>query len=51
MWAKLAFRLFLREFKRGELTIIFAAIVLAVLTIFSLSSITARISLNIEQKK
>ena len=50
MWGKLAFRLFLREFKRGELTIIFAAIVLAVLTIFSLSSITDRISLNIEQK-
>jgi putative ABC transport system permease protein len=50
MWVKLAFRLFLREFKRGELTIIFAAIALAVLTIFSLSSITERISLNIEQK-
>ena len=50
MWAKLALRFFIREFKRGELTIIFAAIGLAVLTIFSLSSITERISLNIEQK-
>lgn len=50
MWAKLAFKLFAREFRRGELTIIFAAIALAVLTVFSLSSITERISLNIEQK-
>lgn len=50
MWAKLAIKLFLRELRRGELTIIFAAIALAVLTVFSLSSITERISLNIEQK-
>ncbi|WP_019027899.1 ABC transporter permease [Colwellia piezophila] len=50
MWVKLAFKLFSREFRRGELTIIFAAIALAVLTIFSLSSITERISLNIAQK-
>jgi len=50
MWVKLAFKLFSREFRRGELTIIFAAIALAVLTVFSLSSITERISLNIEQK-
>tara|TARA_R110001592_G_scaffold110299_2_gene306522 strand:+ start:5547 stop:8075 length:2529 start_codon:yes stop_codon:yes gene_type:complete len=50
MWVKLAFTLFSREFRRGELTIIFAAIALAVLTVFSLSSITERISLNIEQK-
>ncbi len=50
MWVKLAFKLFAREFRRGELTIIFAAIALAVLTVFSLSSITERISLNIEQK-
>lgn len=50
MWVKLAFKLFSREFRRGELTIIFAAISLAVLTVFSLSSITERISLNIEQK-
>ncbi|RHW77071.1 ABC transporter permease [Colwellia sp. RSH04] len=50
MWVKLAFKLFSREFKRGELTIIFAAIALAVLTVFSLSSITERIGLNIEQK-
>ena len=50
MWVKLAFKLFAREFRRGELTIIFAAIALAVLTVFSLSSITQRIGLNIEQK-
>lgn len=50
MWVKLAVKLFLREFKRGELTIIFAAIALAVLTVFSLSSITERIGLNIDQK-
>ncbi|MCP4990387.1 MAG: FtsX-like permease family protein [Colwellia sp.] len=50
MWVKLAFKLFSREFRRGELTIIFAAIALAVLTVFTLSSITERISLNIEQK-
>ncbi|TYK66800.1 ABC transporter permease [Colwellia echini] len=50
MWVKLAFKLFSREFRRGELTIIFAAIALAVLTVFSLSSITERIGLNITQK-
>lgn len=50
MWAKLAIKLFSQELRRGELTIIFAAIALAVLTVFSLSSITERISLNIEQK-
>ncbi len=50
MWVKLAAKLFSQEFRRGELTIIFAAIALAVLTVFSLSSITERISLNIERK-
>jgi len=50
MWVKLAFKLFSREFRRGELTIIFSAIALAVLTVFSLSSITERIGLNITQK-
>jgi len=50
MWVKLAIKLFMREFRRGELTIIFAAIALAVLTVFSLSSITERIGLNIAQK-
>ena len=50
MWVKLAVKLFAREFRRGELTIIFAAIALAVLTVFSLSSITERIALNIAQK-
>ncbi|MBD1584349.1 ABC transporter permease [Pseudoalteromonas sp. S16_S37] len=50
MWVKLAYKLFSREFRRGELSIIFAAIALAVLTVFSLSSVTQRIGLNIEQK-
>ncbi len=50
MWFKLALKLFSRELRRGELTIILAAIALAVLTVFSLSSVTERISLNIEQK-
>ncbi|GAW95280.1 MULTISPECIES: ABC transporter permease [Colwellia] len=50
MWVKLAFKLFSRELRRGELTIIFAAIALAVLTVFSLSAITERISLNLAQK-
>lgn len=50
MWVKLALKLFSREFRRGELTIIFASIALAVLTVFSLSSITERIGLNIAQK-
>ncbi|TQF67989.1 ABC transporter permease [Pseudoalteromonas luteoviolacea] len=50
MWVKLALTLFWRELRRGELTIIFAAIALAVLTVFSLSSVTERIRLNIEQK-
>ena len=50
MWVKLAFKLFSREFRRGELTIIFAAIALGGLTVFSLSAITERISLNIAQK-
>ncbi|MDK2596074.1 ABC transporter permease [Pseudoalteromonas obscura] len=50
MWFKLALTLFWRELRRGELTIIFAAIALAVLTVFSLSSVTERIRMNIEQK-
>lgn len=37
MWAKLALKLFSREFKRGELTVISAAIALAVLTVLTLS--------------
>ncbi|WP_440056346.1 ABC transporter permease (plasmid) [Pseudoalteromonas sp. T1lg65] len=50
MWFKLALTLFSRELRRGELTIILAAIALAVLTVFSLASITDRIKSNIEQK-
>ncbi len=50
MWVKLAFKLFFRELRRGELTIICAAIGLAVLTVLTLSSVTDRIGQSIEQK-
>ncbi|KJY99651.1 MULTISPECIES: ABC transporter permease [Pseudoalteromonas] len=50
MWAKLAFRLFLRELRRGELTVICAAIALAVMTVLTLSSVTDRIGQAILQK-
>lgn len=50
MWAKLAFKLFRQELKRGELNIILLAIALAVMTVMTLSSITDRIGLSINQK-
>lgn len=50
MWFKLALRLFKRELGRGELTIIAIAITLAVLSVFSLSSISDRIQGAILQK-
>ena len=50
MWAKLALKLFSREFKRGELTVISAAIALAVLTVLTLSMVTDRIGQSIEEK-
>lgn len=50
MWFKLALRLFKRELGRGDLTIIAAAIVLAVLSVFALSSISGRIQDSILQK-
>lgn len=50
MWFKLALRLFKRELGRGELTIIAIAITLAVLSVFSLSSISNRIQAAILQK-
>ncbi|WP_462168909.1 ABC transporter permease [Pseudoalteromonas lipolytica] len=50
MWAKLALKLFSREFKRGELTVISAAIALAVLTVLTLSMVTDRIGQSIAQK-
>ena len=40
MWVKLALKLFLREFRRGELTVISAAIALAVLTVLTSVSYT-----------
>ncbi|NQZ06588.1 MAG: FtsX-like permease family protein [Algicola sp.] len=50
MWFKLALRLFKRELGRGELTIIAIAITLAVLSVFSLSSVSSRIQDSILQK-
>ncbi|ASM49605.1 putative ABC transport system permease protein [Pseudoalteromonas espejiana DSM 9414] len=50
MWAKLALKLFAREFRRGELTVISAAIALAVLTVLTLSMVTERIGQSITQK-
>lgn len=50
MWAKLALKLFSREFRRGELTVICAAISLAVLTVLTLSMVTDRIGQSIAQK-
>ncbi len=50
MWAKLALKLFSREFCRGELTVISAAIALAVLTVLTLSMVTERIAQSIAQK-
>jgi len=50
MWAKLALKLFAREFRRGELTVISAAIALAVLTVLTLSMVTERIAQSIAQK-
>ncbi|WP_105189920.1 ABC transporter permease [Pseudoalteromonas sp. T1lg48] len=50
MWAKLAIRLFFRELRRGELTVICAAIALAVMTVLTLSSVTDRIGQAILQK-
>jgi len=50
MWAKLALKLFSREFRRGELTVISAAIALAVLTVLTLSMVTERITQSIAQK-
>ena len=43
MWAKQSLRLFRHELKRGELTIIAFAIILAVATVFSLSGFSERI--------
>lgn len=51
MWVKLALKLFSREFRRGELTVISAAIALAVLTVLTLSMVTERIGQSIAQKK
>ncbi len=50
MWVKLALKLFSREFRRGELTVICAAIALAVLTVLTLSMVTDRIGQSIAQK-
>ncbi|WP_199611388.1 ABC transporter permease [Flocculibacter collagenilyticus] len=42
-WLGLSYKLLQRELKRGELTIIALAIMLAVMTVFTLTSVTSRI--------
>ena len=49
-WLKIAWRLFVREFGRGELTIIFLSIVLAVSSVMALSSVTDRVEQAIMSK-
>ena len=50
MWFNLALRLFKRELGRGDLTIIAAAIILAVMSVFALSAVSGRIQSSILQK-
>ncbi|WP_337843598.1 FtsX-like permease family protein [Rheinheimera sp.] len=50
MWAKLAWRLFWRELKRGELWVIAFALFLAVLTVVSLSGITESVRAALYQR-
>lgn len=49
-WLGIAWRLFVREFGRGELTIIFLSIVLAVSSVMALSSVTDRVEKAIMSK-
>lgn len=49
-WLKIAWRLFLREFGRGELTIIALSIILAVSSVMALSSVTDRVEQAIMSK-
>ena len=49
-WLAIAWRLFLREFGRGELTIIAVSIVLAVSAVMALSSVTDRVEQAIMSK-
>ncbi len=49
-WLKIAWRLFIREFGRGELTIIALSIILAVSSVMALSSVTDRVEQAIMSK-
>lgn len=49
-WLKIAWRLFIRELGRGELTIITLSIILAVSSVMALSSVTDRVEQSIMSK-
>ncbi|WP_299268560.1 FtsX-like permease family protein [uncultured Psychrosphaera sp.] len=49
-WLKIAWRLFIRELGRGELTIIALSIILAVSSVMALSSVTDRVEQGIMSK-
>lgn len=49
-WLRIAWRLFIREFGRGELTIIGLSIILAVSSVMALSSVTDRVEQAIMSK-
>lgn len=50
MWASIAWRLFWRELKRGELWVIAFALFLAVFSVVSLSGITQSVKIALEQR-
>ncbi|GHG68412.1 ABC transporter permease [Alishewanella longhuensis] len=50
MWASIAWRLFWRELKRGELWVIAFALFLAVFSVVSLSGITQSVKVALEQR-
>lgn len=50
MWFRLSRRLLLQELKRGELTIILAAIILAVSSVFALSMFSERLRLALAER-
>lgn len=50
MWANIAWRLFWRELKRGELWVIAFALFLAVFSVVSLSGITQSVKMALEQR-
>lgn len=50
MWVKVAGRLLLQEARRGELTVIFLAIALSVLAVYSLAGFSGRIQAALESR-